>query len=425
MMTSRLADRLGLLFFGCWLMIGSATAQMSGNTISGTVTNGTTGKPAAGDNVTLMSLERGMEEVGNTKTDAQGRYTFASTKAGIPHLVRVSHNNVNYHAMVPPTTKTADITVYDVAKKVPNIIGEGHVYRFQTVGNDLEVSEAYFVRNESAPPRTQMGDKGFEFTLPSGASIEDGQASGPGGMPTNVTPTFAGKKDTYAFDFPLRPGKSQFQVTYKVPYAGSRDFAVTPDMPYAELGVMVPKSMKFESSQSQFQQAQDEEGMATYVAKSLVAGTTMRFTVSGQGTMPTAEERSAANGGQSVQGNTATPADSSAPLNKGYWLLIAGFVLAIAAGVYWLVRTRGASRDRAPTKNSSAPARRAAAKKVQKQPAASASPASGSVLDALKEELLQLETERLEGRISQEDYVKSKAGLEILIKRQLANSHGK
>ncbi len=401
-------------------MLSSAAAQ-----ISGTATNGTTKKPAAGDDVTLMSLANGMEEVGHTRTDAQGRFSFANTQSGVPHLVRVTHANVSYHQMVPPGRDNADVTVYDVAKKVSNLIGEGHVFRFQTVGNDLEVAEEYILRNESNPPRTQMGDKGFEFTLPSGATIEEAEVAGPGGMPTNVTPSFAGKKDTYSFDFPLRPGKSQMQVTYKLPYSGERDFAVTPDMSYAELGVMLPKTMKFQSSQSQFLQAQEEQGMTTWVAKSLVAGTTMRFTVSGQGTAPSPEQRAAAAAGQNVPENTSAPANPSAPLSKGYLFLAAGFVLVVAGGVYWLVRSRGGPRRGEPGRAEAAAGGRGDSKKSQKQSASGASPAQDSVLNALKDELFQLETERLEGRISPEDYAKSKAGLEMLIKRQLSNQRGK
>ena len=45
--------------------------------ITGTVTNGTTGKPSAGDEVTLLSLSQGMQEIGTTKSDAQGHFSFA------------------------------------------------------------------------------------------------------------------------------------------------------------------------------------------------------------------------------------------------------------------------------------------------------------------------------------------------------------
>ena len=42
--------------------------------ITGTATNGTTNKPAAGDDVVLLSLAGGMDEVGRTKTDGPSDY---------------------------------------------------------------------------------------------------------------------------------------------------------------------------------------------------------------------------------------------------------------------------------------------------------------------------------------------------------------
>jgi hypothetical protein len=44
------------------------------------------------------------------------------------------------------------------------------------------------------------------------------------------------------------------------------------------------------------------------------------------------------------------------------------------------------------------------------------------VLDALKDELFQLERDRLDGRVTQEDYVNLKAGLDAMIRRQLKKS---
>ncbi len=57
----------------CILLLGSFAVAQS---ITGTVTNGTTGKPAAGDEVTLLALSQGMQEIGSTKSDAQGSFPF-------------------------------------------------------------------------------------------------------------------------------------------------------------------------------------------------------------------------------------------------------------------------------------------------------------------------------------------------------------
>ena len=79
-------------------------------TLSGTVTNGTTGKPAAGDDVVLLMLAQGMQEAGRAKTDAQGKFSFNITDSGGPHLVRVNHQGVNYFPAGGPIRPGATTT---------------------------------------------------------------------------------------------------------------------------------------------------------------------------------------------------------------------------------------------------------------------------------------------------------------------------
>ena len=65
-------------------------AIASAQTLTGTLKNGTTGKPAAGDDVILIKLAQGMEEAARTKADASGHFTFKLPDAG-PHLIRAIH----------------------------------------------------------------------------------------------------------------------------------------------------------------------------------------------------------------------------------------------------------------------------------------------------------------------------------------------
>ena len=95
------------------LVIATRRLSPSAQNITGTVTNGTTGKPAAGDEVTLLSLSQGMQEVGSTKTDAQGKFSMAApADQGVPHMVRVTHGGVNYFPqggpLMPGATTAAD-----------------------------------------------------------------------------------------------------------------------------------------------------------------------------------------------------------------------------------------------------------------------------------------------------------------------------
>src|SRR5215467_1117678 len=113
--------------------------------IAGKITNGTTGKPAVGAEVVLLSLAQGMDETSRTKTGSDGGFTLEVPDDGAQHLVRVAHQGVNYFRPAPQGTAVLDITIYDSAKTIHNLVGAGRVLRLQTSGKELEVSETYFL----------------------------------------------------------------------------------------------------------------------------------------------------------------------------------------------------------------------------------------------------------------------------------------
>ena len=103
------------------IILVALSATALAQSITGTVTNATTGKPAAGDDVSLLSLSQGMDEIGSTKSDAQGKFSFPAPKDQAPHMVRVTHGGVNYFPAggpIMPGATTAEVTVYDTAKKL-------------------------------------------------------------------------------------------------------------------------------------------------------------------------------------------------------------------------------------------------------------------------------------------------------------------
>ena len=77
-------------------------------TLNGFAKNGTSGKPAAGVEIILIQLQGGMQPVANTKTDAQGQFTFDNPGIGTaPMLVRAVYNGINFHEPVPPDKTTS------------------------------------------------------------------------------------------------------------------------------------------------------------------------------------------------------------------------------------------------------------------------------------------------------------------------------
>jgi hypothetical protein len=137
-----------------------------------------------------------------------------------PDLVRGIHQGVAYHQLAPLGTYSVAVTVYDVSTKVSGVHAVADLMYLQAAQGKLEVMRLFAVENTSKPPLTQMNDANFEFYMPEGAEIDEAQAQTQGGQGVNIEPTPQAEKGRYAFAFPLRPGQTQFQVTYHLAYGG-------------------------------------------------------------------------------------------------------------------------------------------------------------------------------------------------------------
>src|SRR4030088_1434456 len=100
---------------GGWLFLALAPLGFArAGTVHGTVKNGTTGKAGAGVEVILIQLQGGMQPVANSKTDAQGQFTFDNPSLGAqPMLVRAVYKEINFHQPVPPGRNDVEVSVYE------------------------------------------------------------------------------------------------------------------------------------------------------------------------------------------------------------------------------------------------------------------------------------------------------------------------
>jgi hypothetical protein len=391
--------------FSLLVSAGAFAAQ-----ITGTVTNGTTNRPSSGDEVTLLSLSSGMEEVGKTKTDSQGHYTLNVPDEGAPHLVRVLRQSVHYFKSVPPGATTADVTVYDAATQLAGVGADARVFHLQAGGGSLQVDETFLINNQSQPPRTKIGNQTFTVTLPDGAEMGEASLTGASGMPLTVNTVPSGAKNVYAYDFPIRPGQTHFDVIYKVPYSGSYEYTFTPETQLDEVGVLLPKSMKFTGVSPGFAQDNDEAGLNVYFVKNALPNQPVKFSVSGEGLISNA---AAGAGEDQPTGSASTPAASSSGGSNGVlWFVVCALVILIGGGAFVLWRRRATAKVDSGSKN----AKPAGKARTQAQ---SAKSEPADMLEVLKDELFQLETDRLNGKISQEEYEKTKAGLDTLFRRQM------
>ena len=425
-------------------------ALVAAQTLTGTVKNSTTGKPAAGDEVVLITLGQGMEEAGRTKADSKGNFSFKMNEQG-PHLVRAIHQGVTYHRMAPPGTTSVEVEVFDVAKKLDSgleVVAD--MMRVQVEQGQLEVQRMFAVDNKSKPPRTQMNERNLEFYLPEGAKIVESSAMTQGGNPLNSAPIpVDDKKTRFAFNFPLRPGTTQFQVAYTLPYTGSANIDPKSLYPLQHFVAIVPKAMQFSpASGANYQAVNDPQqpDATVQVVSGAGEGQSLAFKVSGEGTLEARQENAgapSAQGGGSAQsgdrpgGGLGPPIDAPDPLQKYRWWILGAFAVALViGGIVVATRQQSAQRTARATAGFSQmedaedfevptpPRVRPPAPKPRPAPVTPAAepPAprsSSKLLEALKDELFDLEVEHKQGRISQQEYEKTKAALDQTLQRAL------
>jgi len=311
--------------------------------LRGTVVNGTTGKPAPGDEVVLLRLSQdGMSEVARTQADNRGQFRFPLTDAQATYVVRAIHQGITYHNVAKPGIKNLMLEVYDVANQLADATAIMDVERFEATNDTLEVKQLITVRNNSQPPRTLMNDRTFEVQLPRDAQVQAGLIQVENGPPLKQKPTAGGQEGQYYYVFPIRPGDTRFGVIYRLPYNGEALVRPVIRNPREKFVVMVPQTMQFRPQVGGTFQAMpgttpdNVQGTAP-----MTPGQSLAFQIAGVGTLKELEgQREAA---QSIRSDPSTrpgggigpPIDAPDPLQKYRVPILSVLaVLVVAGGAY-------------------------------------------------------------------------------------------
>ncbi|HEY6904760.1 MAG TPA: hypothetical protein VI216_10675 [Candidatus Acidoferrales bacterium] len=387
-------------------------------TVTGTVTNGTTGKPAAGVDMILIQLQGTMKPIATTKTDAQGHYSFDNPALGAgPMLIRAVYRGVNYHEPATPGKTTVDVQVFEPTDKASAFSVTAHAIILQPNGSDLVVGEEYNISNKTQPPVAYYRPGGsFQFALPDGAQLTDVSVVGTSGMPVVQSPVDLGS-NKQAIDFPFRPGDSVVRISYHLPYPA--DQANLRFMSYYaadRLAFFAPPSVHFTGAG--FAPGGEAQGFSVYMRDSVAANTPIAVSVSGTAPPPAPDNggsTNAANGSDSQNPSVNSHADSGeetpvasittlpARLDSLKWILVGGFAALFTLGLIYVLRRPEAAVVAAPNEMAAPPAPAAHGK--------SSSNVDHEVrgsLDQLKDTLLRLELRREAGTIAEDEYVRER-----------------
>jgi hypothetical protein len=392
-----------------------------------------------------------MDVAGSTKADASGKFSFTLSGPAGPRLIRAIHQGVTYHKMAPPGVSSVDVNVYDVATKISGLSVTVDVLRFQTENGTLQGVRTFAVNNQSSPPKTQMNDHNFEFFLPPDSKIDQVEARAPNGQPITAQSSPQAEKNRYAIQFPLRPGETQFQVAFSLPYSGKITIDPKPIYPAEHFVVVTPKTMQFAAANpGGFESVKDptQGDNLMEVARQTKPGQALSFTLQGNGTIVEPPEEGAAGSSQGQAhiagqapenrpgGGLGAPIDAPDALQKYRWPILVGFAVLLAVGG-WVVTKRqpavagapasstraAATSDQIAPSRYSAPSMTASPTTTAIAPSPSAStaggPRSAMLLEALKEELFQLEVEKKQGKLTSDEYEKARAALDQTLERAL------
>lgn len=391
------------------LLFCSLALAAQNRPISGEVTNGTSRRPSAGDDVVLLKLGQGMEEVARTRTDTHGEFKLTVPDDNAMYLIRVRHDNVNYHEPLPPNVNRVAVTVYNAVAQVPGLRLMDQSQIYQATASELQVIELFRISNTSSPAVTQPA---FDFYLPEGATVKLAQAASGNTMPVKVSVVPQKEKNKYSVMHPLRPGVTQLQLAYTIPYTGKISLQARLAMPADHFYVVTVQGMQFSSAGgASFQTANpwpidpNLSGVDVHGTSDVSPAQTLSFQISGTGAFPQ-QAAAAGNQAQPAQpqaqtaeddrpgGGLGVPNEKPDPLHSSQWLFLAVLTLFLAAGATYVYTA-----------------------KLPVVTAGDSPTGPQLVMEAMKEEIFQLEAERLQGKISPQEYGAAKAALDKTLQR--------
>jgi hypothetical protein len=367
--------------------------------LDGEVRNGTTNRPVPGARLTLLELQRGMVPVGQTDTDARGRFHFNNPALGKDSmLLEAVYQGVSYYKTVSPGDSDDVITVYDASNAMKGIVVASQTILLQPQGSSLVVEEQYLVENQTKPPVSFYTRRGtFQFAIPDGA--EFGQVST---WTEGSVATFEKAIDLpnhrKVIDWAFRPGRNIVRVSYAMDYSSNRS-SIRIESPYSAMHVFLAAPPSVEVSSEGFSMLGVEKGYNIYGHSPVAAEAPWVISISGAAAVP-----SDSSSQPSADSNiTVLPS----PVFRKGWIPITVIVFFVVLGgiVLWrksatdrIVVTKDGRVSKNKNENSHA---RTTPLRSSVDARRSGMPQS---LEEIKERLFRLELRRQAGAVKEADY---------------------
>ncbi|MGA2214724.1 MAG: hypothetical protein ABSH31_15720 [Bryobacteraceae bacterium] len=228
------------------LAVASASAA-----VDGVIVNGTTGQPQPNTVVMLIQpTQAGMQTLGSTKTDAQGKFSFDNNDAQGPRLIQATFQGVQYNKMVPPGMLSTglQIPVFASINKAGTAKVTQHFIVLQPGEKVMTVSEGLLYTGDPSLTYYDPVNGSVRFYVPPEATGLTSVTVNPaGGMPIQRPVLKTKDPNIYKVDYPVRPGETRFDINYDVPTANPMIFADKEIHPEASSNLVVPSGVTAKS----------------------------------------------------------------------------------------------------------------------------------------------------------------------------------
>ncbi|MBI3476256.1 MAG: hypothetical protein HY010_11015 [Acidobacteria bacterium] len=266
--------------WACVLVLLFLPSASVASSVVGRVINRSQNRTSAGDDVVLYGIGQTMYEIARTRTGPDGSFQFENP-TNSSYLVAAFHQGVSYHTKTLRGDGPVELTVYDAAQKVADILDGSHTLFVRPADRDVNITEFVSISNQSNPPRTLSGTQTFKLVLPERAILDSTAMQPPGTLPLRVKASACGRQNQYCVSYPMRPGTTRLRAVYHLQQPSTAWIALPPRLGAGRVAVMVAHSLELTGKLAgTFEKQETEGGMSMYVANKGAIGAVLLFRLS-------------------------------------------------------------------------------------------------------------------------------------------------
>jgi hypothetical protein len=282
----------------------------------------------------VIELSSGMSIIKTATADAEGKFRIEGLPDSQQLMVRALYKGANYHSMLHFSAEgraKVEVEVYEPTASMKDIQVESVQMAFQMAGDQLQSIETYSLNNATKPPLVYVNPEGTFRISKAPGIVEPPQMriTAPGTeMPLVQSALESADGKSYYSLYPLRPGKTVFEVRQTFPYS-NRKFAYVKKF-YQDSGSLVigviPQDMSLYGEGLAKTQVDAAQNFAVYASAPIKAGAELVWTVSGGTPVKAAAEPSNDGAKDTV---TALPGSIGSNALIIGPLLLMGFILVL------------------------------------------------------------------------------------------------